>query len=118
MSMNVHISGTRVSTVITANGRPAARQRIKFDCWQTPTGDTWAIVTAPNPLEAYRQWVRAVSRPREETVCNYRGKRTLDGYYPVLGTRVIDPGEIHIQELDSWLQLAELDGYEIEVYEL
>lgn len=118
MSMNVHISGTRTVTFDTPRGKKTDSQSIKFDCWQTPTADTRKIISSPNPIEAYRQWVKANSRPHEEIEYNYHGRFTLDDGYPVLGTRIVDPGEMHLQEFDEWIRSAELDGYEIEVYEL
>jgi hypothetical protein len=91
MSMNVHIFASR--SVICEKTGERDTQEQHFDCWQTPTSDSYAIYGKPDRpeeerIEAYREWVRNQPIPKKYST-------------------------EHLEELDAWVKFYTARGYSI-----
>lgn len=113
MSMNLHVSGERAVTV-NKTGKQS-KQTVHFPLWQTPTCITKEAIRGTDPKTVYVEWVRSRSNDEEEPI--YAEDDIWAERAPI-GTRVVNTGEEHIQELIAWLAECEEEGYDIEFYEL
>jgi hypothetical protein len=110
MSMNIHISATREVTV-NKTGETSS-QSVMFDCWQTPTSDSYEIMKKENPLEGYKEWV--IARNDVGTFLVYEEGDFFKEREPI-GETTVNYSEIHVNELNEWIEMCEEGGYEIEV---
>lgn len=108
MSMNIDIWGTR-EVVVTKTGAKDT-QTCQFDCWQTPTTVTRAILATSDPIQAYKDWVLSRSCPIEEPV--FAEDDFFQDRDPI-GVEIVHPGVDHCAELDEWLVACKQAGYEI-----
>lgn len=106
MSMNVHIVGEREIFIPSVNQKDV--QRIRFDCIQTPTKDSYEIERSENPIQAYREWV--LNRFEDEVENVYADDDILCEGEPI-GTEITNYGKCHVQELEKWISSVEADGY-------
>ena len=110
MSMNIHISATREVMVIKT--RETSKQTIRFDCWQTPTDDSYEIIEKENPLEAYKEWV--IAQNDVGTFPLYDKSDFFKKGEPI-GETTVNYSENHVNELNKWIKMCEKGGYYIEV---
>jgi hypothetical protein len=108
--MNIHISATREVMVIKT--RETSKQTIRFDCWQTPTEDSYEIIEKENPLEAYKEWV--IARNFVKTYPVYEESDFFQEGEPI-GETIVNYSENHVNELNEWIEMCEKGAYEIEV---
>jgi hypothetical protein len=110
MSMNIHITSTREIQVVRT-GR-IDQQSIRFDCWQTPTKDSYEIARSDDPIQAYKEWVRLGREPYE--VDQYAEDDIFKERGPI-GKEIYNPAQDHIEELDCWLGQVDAEGYTVKV---
>ncbi len=110
MSMNVHISATREVTVNKTG--ETSTQTVRFDCWQTPTKDSYEIIEKENPLEAYKEWV--IAQNHVVTFPLYE-KDYFYGLGEPIGETTFNFSENHINALNKWIEICEEGGYDIKV---
>ena len=110
MSMNISIRAERQITV-EKTGKPEI-QSIRFDCWQTPTEDSYKIIAQPDPLQAYRDWV--LSRCEDQTIDVFAEDDVFHLGEPT-GTTVYNSGKEHVHDLETWINKSQMDGYEVKV---
>ena len=110
MSMNIYIRAVRQVQVIKTG--KIVEQTETFHAWQTPTKDSNAIFAAPDPIEAYKDWVKKNSRDYEENI--YRDDDIWQEGEPI-GTQTVNSGTSHLIELEEWIMQCENEGYDIEV---
>lgn len=93
MSINIHINADREIWVIDSNKKET--QTISFDCRQTPTHESFQIMSSDNPLTAYRDWVinEMVSSDEEDRA----------------------DIEKHLEEFDEWVDFCRQNGNPITV---
>jgi hypothetical protein len=111
--MNIHIAAER-EIFIPKTGK-TDKQRIYFDCWQTPTIVTREILQNENPIVAYIQWVSDNSN--DETIDCY-ADNDLFNEGDIVAVEIINRGREHIKELQVWIIDSESCGYTIEVFEM
>jgi hypothetical protein len=114
MSMNVYIIAGREITFKKRNGEVAIQtQTVYFDAWQTPTDDTYRIVGANNPKQAYIDWVMANFDEDEEFNRYAYGDIFHEG--EPIGVDVYNAGKAHVQEFLDWVEDVEENGYKVEI---
>ena len=115
MSMNVYITAAREVTAKNKAGKEIKdEQVIKFDALQTPTTDTYAIVAAPNPTEAYIDWCLERAVGTDETYPVYAENDPFGENEPV-GFETINFYREHVEEFRKWVDCMEEEGYTIKI---
>jgi len=96
MSINLLITAHRVVKVVKSD--KTTRQCISFNTWQTPTSVTYDIINSPNPIEAYKNWIRTKS-----------DKMDID-------KSIFDKNDhlYHIELFDEWLNMCDEEDYTVE----
>lgn len=105
MSTNLHIQAVREIIVVKTGVKTTQTQSISV--WQTPTSVTFELIKAVDPLEAYFEWVRSVSRDEEEEIFD------LDD--ELIGTVIVNRGELHITDLKDHIEELTRDGFDIQL---
>lgn len=114
MSMNVYITADRKITFKKKNGkRSGGIQTVKFDAWQTPTKDTYAIVGSANPVQAYIDWVD--SHSRDEQVPVYAEDDIWWSESEPVRYDVWNAGKEHAQLFREWIEAVEEDGFTVKI---
>ena len=87
-----------------------------YDVYQTPTNITYLIHESSNKIQAYVDWVRAISESwaGEVTIYDYNGGLTSDFEYPIIGTKILNPGDDHIKLFLEWVDAKETEGFTIQ----
>ena len=110
MSMNVFISAEYpVRNLKTGEVRTLQET---FDAWQTRTEDTYRIIRADNPIQAYCDWV--LSKTKEEKLELYAVDDVMSEG-PVVGYHTYHPGKEHVAELLEWVERVESLGGTVKV---
>ena len=113
MSMNVCIEAVRKITYRNKAGkRKTDTQRIKFNAVQTPSKVTYEILESPNPVEAYREYIRSRSCIEREPI--YAKDDIMCENKPI-GYQDYDWTVDHLSRFDEWVKAAEEEGYTIEI---
>jgi hypothetical protein len=110
MSINIHIIATREIKVVKTGKTEV--QEISFSTYQTPTEVALRIKNTADPIQAYKDWVMEDSQDQVENV--YADDDLFEERDPV-GTVTFNPGRDHCQHLDTWIEQAQQQGYEIRV---
>ena len=110
MSMNIHISATREVTV-NKTGKTSS-QTVQFDCWQTPTSDSYEIMEKENPLEGYKEWV--IARNDVGTFLVYEEGDFFKEREPI-GETTVNYSENHVKKLNTWIEMCAECDYDIKV---
>lgn len=114
MSTNINIKATRKISYTKKDGSIGNDvQSTYFDCVQTPTDVTNAIMDSVNKLSAYIDYVKSLSTVRKVPLY------AEDDFFQVgevVGYEDVDWTIDHIKELNAWILEIEEIGYEIEVY--
>ena len=118
MSMNIQFIANREIKYKDNSGcwkTTTQTERFK-DVYQTPTSSTYAIHESSNQVQAYVDWVRAISESwdKEVTIYDYNGGMTSDFEYPIIGTKIVNPGEEHIKLFLEWVETQEEEGFTIQ----
>jgi hypothetical protein len=108
--MNIHILASR-NVIVEKTGEKSVQEEY-FDEWQTPTKVSYEIEKSDNPIQAYKDWVMSISRDEEVTV--YAEDDILNEGEPI-GTKTVNYGEYHIEQLNEWIEVYKNAGYEISV---
>jgi hypothetical protein len=96
MGMNILITANREIRVVKTG--KTTLQSIKFNAWQTPTAVTYDIVYGSNPIEAYKNFIRAESDKMDID------ESIFDKDYNLY----------HIELFDDWLNMCAEEGYTVE----
>jgi len=80
------------------------------DEWQTPTADTDRILASADPLEAYIEWARSVSKSLTQFV--YAEDDVFCVGEPI-GTEMYNPADDHIEGLQAWVELQRRQAFVI-----
>lgn len=110
MSININIWAVR--EVIVKKTAKVDKQRVYFDCWQTPTTVSQYIMASEDPLKAYKDWVLGMAQDVEEPIYS-----TLDAWEneEPTGYEIVNYEKEHVADLEDWVKQHEEDGYTIEV---
>lgn len=112
MSMNIHIIAFR--KVYTKSGRESEQSEF-FNCYQTPTVVSEAILDSDNPIQAYKEWVLSNGCDKEIVVY---AEDDIFGENTPIGTDIVNYAKQHCEELDDWISKMEEEEYEIKVFML
>lgn len=113
MSMNLHVSASRVVTVV-ATGEESS-QTISFDLWQTPTNVTNQLIHSSDVAQAYKDWVLSKRRVDKEPVY---ADDDLFEEGEIIGYEEVCVADEHIKDFDEFIDLCNKGAYVIEFYEL
>lgn len=117
MSMNIQFIATRKIKYKDKSGCwKTATQTERFeDVYHTPTNVTYLIHESSNQVQAYVDWVRAISESwaGEVTIYDYNGGLTSDFEYHIIGTKIVNPGDDHIKLFLEWVDAKETEGFTI-----
>lgn len=118
MSMNIQFIATREIKYKDKSGcwkNTTQTERFK-DVYQTTTKVTHVIHQSGNKVQAYVDWVRSIlgNWNEEVNIYDYNGEMTADFEYPVLGTKIVNPGEDHIKLFLNWVETQEAEGFTIQ----
>jgi len=117
MSMNIHLEAVMEGTLIPDNEdvKPhRVRQSDYFECLQTPTKVTYVILESSDPKAAYTEWV-LMNFGEDEIGDVYDFNVSMDE--PV-GTKVVNFGKDHIEELERWINYHEKRGWNIKWFDM
>ena len=115
MSMNVYITAIREVTAKNKAGKEIKdEQVIKFDALQTPTADTYTIVAAPNPAEAYIEWCLGREVVTNKVYPIYAENDPFGENKPV-GFETINFYKEHVEEFRKWVDEVEDAGYNVRI---
>jgi hypothetical protein len=109
MSTNVKIIGTRHIQVIKTGH--VTTQSVEFDTIQTPTTVTHMICSSGSPIQSYIDHVLANSH--DETIDTFADDDFL--CETPIGKRVLNHGQEHVEELEEFLAMCDLEGFDVEV---
>jgi hypothetical protein len=117
MSMNIYI--TAVREIYIPNIDKFSIQQITFDdVWQTPTDITRKILAHPDlptQLDEYRSWVRSRGTIRHFPIY-HENDHFSEG--PILRFEEFDEAEHQIQQLNTWIDFCQQEGYSIQLQEI
>ena len=111
MGMNVYIRASREIRVVKTG--KTTLQAISFNAWQTPTAVTYDIVYGSNPIEAYKNFIRAESVNMDIDESLFDEDDILEEREPI-GKRIYNPALHHIELFDEWLNMCSEEGYTVE----
>ena len=118
MSMNIQFIATREIKYKDKSGCwKTTTQTDRFDgVYQTPTSITYVIHNSINKVQAYVDWVKAISENWNEEVhvYDYYGEMNENFEYPVIGTKIVNQGEEHIKVFLEWIEAQEEEGFTIQ----
>lgn len=115
MSMNVYVTATREVTAKNKAGKVIKDEQIvKFDALQTPTTDTYKIVEAACPAQAYIDWCLARAVGTDETYPVYAADDHLCEKEPI-GFETINFYREHAAEFRKWVDSVEEEGYTVKI---
>ncbi len=118
MSMNIQFIAIRKIKYKDKSGKwKTTTQTDRFDSvYQTPTSITYAIHEASNKVQAYIDWVKAISENwnEEVRVYDYYGEMDENFEYPVIRTKIVNKGEDHIKLFLEWVEAQEAEGFTIQ----
>ena len=107
MSMNIGIVACRDITYIDGQGkRKSEQQTVRFNTVQTSTAETYAIMDAPDHIEAYRDYIKSRSSPVSEPI--YAPDDIMCEEHPI-GYEEYDWTVDHLSQFDAWVA-ARLEG--------
>ena len=112
MSMNIRISA-EADAVITKTGKKVRISK-KFNTYQTPTKVTDRIMSKKDKIGEYKKWVKENDFVEEEGV--YAEYDVL--FENPIEYKKVDYGELHIKDLEYFIEKYTKDGYEIKVMEI
>lgn len=111
MSMNVYIYAERKVVAKLKNGEEiASLQTEKWNACQTPTNDTYAIVSSGNPKQAYVDW--CLNRSHIEQIPVY----AKDDYFcerEPIGYEEYDFYKDHVAQFNQWYDIMDEQGYTV-----
>jgi hypothetical protein len=108
--MNIHILASR-NVIVEKTGEKSVQEEY-FDEWQTPTKVSYEIEKSDNPIQAYKDWVMSIS---EDTEFPVFADDDIFGERGQIGTKTVNYGEYHIEQLNEWIEVYQNAGYEISV---
>lgn len=119
MSMNIHLSATRIISFKNSAGkRKSTKQTIEFPVWQTPTKISFAIESAQpdQKLDLYIKWIMSCNIPDHEEHEYAEQIGPIDwNVEPVpISTKMENSGLQHISEIREWIAEAEENGYTLD----
>ena len=111
MSMNIQFIATREIKYKDKSGswKTTTQDDRFYDVYQTPTSVTYLIHESSNKVQAYIDWVKAISENWNEKVhvYDYDGEMDENFEYPVIGTKIVNQGEEHIKLFLEWVEARE-----------
>lgn len=118
MSMNIQfIANRKIKHKDRAGKWKNTTQDDRFyGVYQTPTNVSYAIHNSINKVQAYIDWVKALSENwnEEVPVYDYYGEMDENFEYPVVGTKIVNQGEEHIKVFLEWVEAQEAEGFTIQ----
>lgn len=118
MSMNIQFIATREIKYKDKSGswKTTTQDDIFYDVYQTPTNVSYVIHKSDNKVQAYIDWVKAISENWNEEVPVYDYDCEMDENfeYPIIGTKIVNPGEEHIKLFLEWVEAQETEGFTIQ----
>ena len=118
MSMNIQFIATRKIKYKDKSGcwkTTTQTERFK-NVYQTPTNITYLIHESSNKIQAYVDWVKAISENWNEEVhiYDYNGEFDENFEYPIIETKIVNPREDHIKLFLEWIETQEEEGFTIQ----
>jgi len=107
MSMNVMFKAVREILVLKTG--ECEEQTLSFEPWQTPTADTFAIIKATDPVQAYKDWIMS----SDDCVCTrpvFAEDDPFEDGEPI-GLETVDPRQVHLEHFDMWVQSMTARGF-------
>ena len=132
MSMNIQFIATRKIKYKDKSGcwkTTTQTERFK-NVYRTPTNITYLIHESSNKIQAYVDWVHESSNKiqayvdwvttssenwnKKVHVYDYDGEMDENFEYPIIGTKILNPGDDHIKLFLEWVDAKETEGFTIQ----